>query len=83
MLKIGRYRIAFGWAYRIQTDRPITVWCPLGFIWIFKEARPTDVDKKKRFPLGTPMIYEGRKYYYYKAEEDINIRNATKGGDND
>ena len=67
MLTFGRYRIFFGWSCWIQTYRPTTVWCPFGFIWIFREVRPTDVDKKKRFPLGTPMMYNGKRYYYKAA----------------
>jgi len=70
MKTIGRYRIAFGWACWIQTHMPTTVWCPFGFIWIFKEARPTDVDKKKRFPLGTQMTYDGKRYHYYRKTGD-------------
>ncbi len=71
MLTIGRYRIAFGWARWIQFYRPTTIWCPFGLIWIFREARPTDVDKKKRFPLSTSMMYGGKKYYYREVGEDI------------
>jgi len=37
-----------------------------------KEARPTDVDKEPEFPIGTPMEYEGRRYYYWgPAPKDI------------
>ena len=78
MLTIGRYRIAFGWACWIQTYRPTTVRCILGFIWVFKEAQPTDIDKKKRFPLGTEMLAGGRRYYYYKAAEDIRVGDGAK-----
>jgi len=73
MLKIGRYKIAFGWACWIQTYRPTTVRRFLWFFWIFKEANPKDIDKKRQFPLGTPMTYEGRRYHYYKAAEDIHV----------
>jgi len=73
MLTIGRYRIAFGWACWFQSHRPTTVWCPFGLIWIIREAKPTDIDKKKRYPLGTPMVYGGKRYQYYKAERDIPI----------
>ena len=78
MLKIGRYKIAFGWVCWIQTYRPTTARCILGFIWVFKEAKPTDIDKKKRFPLGTPMTYEGRRYHYYRAGKDIHVGDAVE-----
>ncbi len=77
MLKIGRYEIAFGWACWIQTHVPTTIRCILGFIWIFKEARPTDIDKKRRFPLGTAMFYNGKKYHYRKAGENIHVGNRV------
>ncbi|GAH45297.1 unnamed protein product, partial [marine sediment metagenome] len=54
----------------------------LRFIWIIKEIRPTDIDKKRQFLPGTKMTYEGRRYHYYKAGEDINVGdNVKKGGD--
>ena len=71
MLTVGRYRITFGWACWFQSHRPTTIWCLFGFIWVFKEAIPADVDKKKRFPLGTQMTYNGKRYYYRAAAEDI------------
>ncbi len=77
MRKIGRYKIAFGWACWIQTYVPTAVRRYLWFFWIFKEAKPTDIDKKKQFPLGTPMTYEGIKYHYYRAGEDINVNTRT------
>jgi hypothetical protein len=63
MLRIGRYGIAFGYAFWVQTHVLIQTRHFLCF-WFFKEAKPTDIDKKKQFTLGTPMEYEGRKYYY-------------------
>jgi len=78
MVKIGRCRIAFGWACWIQTYRPTAVRRYLWFIWVFKEAKPEDIDEKQQFPLGTPMTYEGIKYHYYKAEKDINVGSAVK-----
>ena len=77
-MKIGRYKIAFGWTCWIQTHAPTTVRRYLWFIWVFKEAKPTDIDKKKQFSLGTPMTYEGRRYHYYKAAGDIPVGNVTK-----
>ncbi|MBA7585764.1 hypothetical protein ES708_27753 [subsurface metagenome] len=67
MLKIGRYRIAFGRYCWGQTYVPTTVRHFLCF-WILKEARPTDVDKEQRFPIGTKLEQEGRKYRHYKAK---------------
>ena len=70
-MKIGRYEIKFGKYFWIQTRAPTTVRHFLCF-WIFKEARPTDVDKKQQFPTGTPMVYEGRRYRYWgPAPKDI------------
>lgn len=71
MPTIGRYKIAFGWGCWFQSHRPVTVRRYLRFIWVFREAKPTDIDKKKRFPLGTPMVADGVKYHYYKAVKDI------------
>ena len=78
MIKIGRYEIKFGCKYIwVQTKVPTRSWHFLCF-WLFKEANPKDIDKKQQFPLGTPMVYEGRKYHYYKAGEDINIRRGDE-----
>ncbi len=78
MLMLGRYQIAFGWICWPQTCRPTVFRRYLWLIWVFKEAKPTDIDKKKQFPLGTPMTYEGRRYHYYKIVGDILVGNATK-----
>jgi len=67
----------------MQICKPTTVHSILGFIWIFKEARPTDVDKKRQFPLGTEMLADGKRYHYYKAGEDINVKSAVKKEDHD
>ncbi|MBA7645461.1 hypothetical protein ES703_53219 [subsurface metagenome] len=74
-MKIRRYGIAFG---RDSFRRVAANWIPHPFrVWrflcfyIFKEARPQDIDKKQQFPLGTPMEYEGLRYHYYKAGSDI------------
>ncbi len=69
-MKIGRYRIAFGWAAWIQTKAPVRVWHFL-FVWVFREIKPTDIDKKRQFPPGTTMEYEGQRYHYMKAGENI------------
>ena len=68
-MKIGRYEIKFGKYFWLQTRAPTTIRHFLCF-WIFKEAKPTDVDKKQQFPLGTPME-EGRVYRYWKADTDL------------
>lgn len=73
MLTVGRYRIAFGRVCWFQTHRPTTVRRILWLFWIIREARPGDIDKKQRFPLGTPMMVDGTRYHYYKAERDIVI----------
>ncbi|MBA7593741.1 hypothetical protein ES703_00673 [subsurface metagenome] len=72
MLKIGRYGIALGPVLWFQTKVPSRVWHFLCF-WFIKEARPNDVDRKKQFPIGTPMEHDGRTYRYWKAEEKDNL----------
>ena len=69
-MKIGRYEIKFGKYVWIQTLAPTTVRRFLCF-WIFKEARPQDVDQKPQFPPGTLMEQEGRVYRYWRAGEDV------------
>jgi len=66
MLKIGRYKVAFGRVVWLQTRVPTRVWHFLWF-WFFREARPWDVDKKQQFPQGTSMEHEGRVYRYWRA----------------
>lgn len=77
MLKIGRYEIAFGRTFWFQTRVPTTVRRFLCF-WIFKEARPQDVDREQQFPIGTLMEQEGRKFRYWKAGKDIVRDEAVK-----
>ena len=69
MLKIGRYGIAFGRTFWVQTRVPTRVRRFLCF-WGFKEARPTDLDKKPQFPPDTLMEYEGRQYRYWKPSTE-------------
>jgi hypothetical protein len=71
-MKFGRYEIKFGSRCWIQTTRPTTARCLLGFIWIFREAKPDDVDRKPRFPLGTRLVDKGRPRLYCRAAKDIN-----------
>jgi len=66
MLKFGRYGIAFGRVLWVQTYVPTTVRRFLYF-WVFKEARPSDIDKERKFPIGTLLEQEGRTYRYWKA----------------
>ncbi|GAH41938.1 unnamed protein product [marine sediment metagenome] len=66
MLKIGRYGIAFGRTFWLQTRVPTRLWHFLCF-WFIKEARPQDVDKKQQFPIGTKLEHEGRVYRYWRA----------------
>ena len=70
MPKIGRYGIAFGRHFRFQAGRPASIKHFLCFHFV-KEARPQDIDKKRRFPLNTPMEYKGKRYYYWKAPKNI------------
>ena len=77
-VKIGRYEIAFGPVLWLQTKIPVKVRHFLCF-WFLKEARPNDVDKKAQFPLYTEMEYEGTKYRYLKAGEDIIIGPVKEG----
>ena len=76
MIKVGRYKIIFGSMFWTQTQVPVTIRRFLCFS-IIREANPNDIDTKQRFHLGTPMQYEGKKYYYYRAGSAIHIGNAT------
>ena len=69
-MRIGRYRIYLGRYVWLQTHHPVTVRRFLCFT-IVKKARPTDTDKTQQFPLGYPMVLEGRKYRYWRAKENI------------
>ena len=68
MCKIGRYRIAFSRTFVVQTRVPTTVRRCL-FFWVFREARPDDVDSKQNFPINTGMELVGRKFRYCMAGE--------------
>jgi len=83
MIRLGRYRIAFGNTFWLQSNSPIKVRYFLRF-WLLKESRSTDIDKKKEFPLGTQLEENGRRYYYYRAGEDIKVEEAVRtGGSNE
>lgn len=69
-MRLGRYEIHFGPVIQFQTKMPVTVRHFLWF-WFIREARPTDVDKKPRFPDHTEMEYGGRHYRYFKANKDM------------
>ncbi|MBA7581119.1 hypothetical protein ES708_23019 [subsurface metagenome] len=65
---------------------PTTVRCFLGFIWVFKEARPEDVDKKPQFapgPFGTVMEYKGRRFRYFKADRNYKKGEVVKEADHE
>ena len=70
MIKLGRYRVYFTRYYWMQPDGAVLS-TKILFMTVYREVRPSDVDKKKRFPLGTDMKYAGRRYRYWKAGEDI------------
>ena len=78
MIKIGRYRLSFRRAFWFQSKVPTTVRRSL-FLWVIREARPTDVDKEKRFDIGTPMDHEGRRYYYWRAPTGIDRGEVVVG----
>ena len=75
MLKIGRYGIVFGRV--LQTNVPTRFWHFL-CLWLIRETRLTDIDKKQQFPLGTIMTYRGKNYYYIKAGEDIIVSKCVE-----
>jgi len=62
----------------VQTQVPTRVRRFL-FFWVLKEARPSDVDKEKQFPIGTPMEHEGRRYHYWRAPTDIHRGEVVVG----
>lgn len=75
-MKIGRYSIAFGRTFWIQTWAPTTMRRFL-FFWIFKEVRHQDVDRvdlEPQFSLGTRLDQDGLVYHYFKADKDIVVR---------
>lgn len=77
MLRIGRYGIAFGRTFWFQTRGPARVWHFLWF-WFIKEARPHDVDRKQKYPLGTLLEHEGRRFRYRKASNDVKKGNLVE-----
>ncbi len=64
-MKIGRYRIFCGRYRWFQTYSPVRI-KRFGLFTIVKEANPADDDKRRQFPLGTPMQFGGVTYLYYK-----------------
>ena len=70
MLRMGRYGIAFGRTFWVQTLGPARVWHFLCF-WFIKEARAHDVDRKQKYPVGTLLEQEGRRFRYFKASDDV------------
>ena len=81
-MKIGRYRIFWGFSFWFQSGMavPIRVW-HFWLFWLVRTALPTDIDEKQRFPLGTKLEFEGRRYYYYKAGANIKVSEAVKWND--
>ncbi len=70
MIRIGRYRVYFTSRHWVQTHGPTRAKKIL-FMTVYWEARPTDVDKEQQFPIGTPMLNEGRQYRYWRPPTDI------------
>ena len=82
MIKIGKYRIAFGRVLWIQTRVPTRVWHRLGF-WFTKEVNPGDVDlehidEKRQFLDGAEVERGGRLYRYWKADKKSVVEGANK-----
>ncbi|MBA7642161.1 hypothetical protein ES703_49849 [subsurface metagenome] len=77
MLKIGRYGIAFGRTFWVQTLGPAKVWHFLWF-WFIKVASLHDVDRKQKYPVGTLLEHEGRRFKYFKASDDIKKGEVVK-----
>lgn len=77
MIRFGRHGIAFGPVLWFQTRVPTKAW-HFWWFWFFKEARPDDVDEEQQFPVNTLMEYEGRKFRYWKAGEDICCGSVVK-----
>lgn len=70
MIRIGRYRVAFGRTSWLQTRAPTTVRRFLCF-WIFEEAKSQDIDKKQQPSFGALLEQEGRRYRYWRACEEL------------
>ncbi len=77
-MNIGRYEIVFGRATLFQAFPPTRIW-DFRLFSVLKEIRPTDIDKRKQFPLGTPMEYRGRRYCYYRVDKDIIVSKEIPG----
>jgi len=67
MLKIGRY-------FWVQTKAPTIVRHFLWF-WVLKEARPLDVDRQRRWDLGTRLQNEEGCWRY--AWTSVKLRRGT------
>lgn len=65
MLKAGRWKIALGPCFWVQAQVPTRVYSFL-FLSLLREARADDIDKNRKFPLGTELLHNGRRYYYGK-----------------
>lgn len=77
IVKIGGYTIKIGGYFWMHPLLPIQIYHFLWF-WLFKEARPTDIHRKQKFPLGTQLNYEERCYHYYKAGANIKKDNLIR-----
>lgn len=66
-MRIGRYIIFIGRIFWLQTKVPFVIKHPIPYLWILIEARPTDVDKNRKYPLGIEMnMPDGSSYRYYR-----------------
>jgi len=77
-MAIGRFRIVFArqllW---LQTHGPVAM-RRFFFLWIIKGSDPTTADSKQLFPIGSEMVFGGRRYRYCKTGEDIKVGEAVK-----
>lgn len=80
LLKFGRHWIGVGRDVVVQTTVPTAV-RRLLFFWLFREARPNDVDLKARFPLGTRLDCEGGPFRYARAGAPPQVPPAPASGD--
>lgn len=70
-MRIGKFQIFFYKYHWLQIYG-----CPVKskkilFITIYWQAHPTDIDKEQQFPLGTPLVKDGRTYRYWRANTKI------------
>ena len=69
-MRIGRYRICWNRHFRFQTQPLIVVIVKFLSFIIWRDVKPTDVDKTPLFPEGTKLKYKDGEYTYFRADKN-------------